>query len=116
MRHDDLALNDFCAVTPSSPTGRYPSTFGTEEPRSLVTFVPVYPTSLRHTPQHTVHIEVWWFSLEYVIDSLLMYVGFEVYTAVFMKSIIFWYVTPCSPLSCNRRFGGTYPLNLQGPP
>jgi hypothetical protein len=24
-----------------------------------------------------------------------------------MKSIIFWYMTPCSPLSCTRRFGGT---------
>jgi hypothetical protein len=24
-----------------------------------------------------------------------------------MKSIIFWHMTPCSPLSWNRRFGGT---------
>jgi hypothetical protein len=31
-----------------------------------------------------------------------------------MKSIIFWDVTPCSPLSFNRRFGGTYRLHLQG--
>jgi hypothetical protein len=31
-----------------------------------------------------------------------------------MKSIIFWDVTPCSPLSCNRRFGGNYRLHLQG--
>jgi hypothetical protein len=31
-----------------------------------------------------------------------------------MKSIIFWDVTPCSLLSCNRRFGGTYRLHLQG--
>jgi hypothetical protein len=30
------------------------------------------------------------------------------------KSIIFWDVTPCSLLSCNRRFGGTYRLHLQG--
>jgi hypothetical protein len=29
------------------------------------------------------------------------YVGFEVFTAVVMKSIIFWDVTLCSPLSCN---------------
>jgi hypothetical protein len=28
-----------------------------------------------------------------------MYVGFEVFTAVGMKSIIFWDMTPCSPLS-----------------
>jgi hypothetical protein len=30
------------------------------------------------------------------------------------KSIIFWDMTPCSPLSVNRRFGGTYRLHLQG--
>jgi hypothetical protein len=31
-----------------------------------------------------------------------------------MKSIIFWDTTPCSPLSANRRFGGTHRLHLQG--
>jgi hypothetical protein len=31
-----------------------------------------------------------------------------------MKSTIFWDVTPCSLLSFNRRFGGTYRLHLQG--
>jgi hypothetical protein len=31
-----------------------------------------------------------------------------------MKSILFWDVTPCSLLSCNRRFGGTYRLHPQG--
>jgi hypothetical protein len=31
-----------------------------------------------------------------------------------MKSTIFWDITPCSPLSVNRRFGGTYRLHLQG--
>jgi hypothetical protein len=41
-------------------------------------------------------------------------VGFEVSTAVVMKSIIFWDMTPCSPFSCNRRFGGTFRLHLQG--
>jgi hypothetical protein len=25
-----------------------------------------------------------------------------------MKSIIFWDMTPCSPLNFNQRFGGTY--------
>jgi hypothetical protein len=30
-----------------------------------------------------------------------------------MKSIIFWDMTLCSPLSVNRRFGGTYRLHLQ---
>jgi hypothetical protein len=33
---------------------------------------------------------------------------------VVMKSINFWNMTPCSPLSFNRRFGGTYRLHLQG--
>jgi hypothetical protein len=41
-------------------------------------------------------------------------VGFEVFTAVVMKSIIFWDVTPCSLLKCNWRCGGTYRLHLQG--
>jgi hypothetical protein len=42
------------------------------------------------------------------------FVRFEVFTAVVMKSIIFWDVTPCSLLSCNRRFGGTYRLHQYG--
>jgi hypothetical protein len=37
----------------------------------------------------------------------IIHVGFEVFTAVIMKSISFWDITPCSPLSVNRRFGGT---------
>jgi hypothetical protein len=31
-----------------------------------------------------------------------------------MKSIIFWDITPGSPLNVNSRFGGTYRLHLQG--
>jgi hypothetical protein len=31
-----------------------------------------------------------------------------------MKIIIFWDMTPCSSLSFNSRFGGTYRLYLQG--
>jgi hypothetical protein len=42
-------------------------------------------------------------------------VGFEVFTAVVMKSIIFWDTMPCIPLSFNRRFGGTYRLHLPPP-
>jgi hypothetical protein len=41
-------------------------------------------------------------------------VGFEVLTAVAMKTVIFWNITECSPLKVNRRFGGTYCLLLQG--
>jgi hypothetical protein len=44
----------------------------------------------------------------------LFLVGFEVFTVVVMKSIIFWDMTLCSPLSFNRRFGGKYRLHLQG--
>jgi hypothetical protein len=45
--------------------------------------------------------------------STITYVVFEVLTAVVMKSTNFWDITPCSPLSVNRRFGGTYRLHLQ---
>jgi hypothetical protein len=34
-------------------------------------------------------------------DSLTDYVGFEVLTAVVMKSTIFWDITPCSLLKVN---------------
>jgi hypothetical protein len=39
--------------------------------------------------------------------------GFEVLTAVVIKSSIFWDITPCSLLKVNRRFGGIYRLHLQ---
>jgi hypothetical protein len=41
------------------------------------------------------------------------YVGFEFFIAVVMKSIIIWDMTPCTLLSVNRCFGGTYRLHLQ---
>jgi hypothetical protein len=31
-----------------------------------------------------------------------------------MKSVIVWDIKRCSPISVNRRFGGTYRLHLQG--
>jgi hypothetical protein len=31
----------------------------------------------------------------------------------FVKSVIFWDITSCSPLKVNRRFGGIYRLHLQ---
>jgi hypothetical protein len=46
--------------------------------------------------------------------KIIYFVGFEVFTAVVMTSIIFWDMTPCSPSSFNRCFGGTYRLRLQG--
>jgi hypothetical protein len=38
------------------------------------------------------------------------FVGFEVLTAVVMKSTIFSDITLCSSLKVNRRFGGIYRL------
>jgi hypothetical protein len=38
---------------------------------------------------------------------------FEVLTAVFIESIIFWDIMLCSPLKVNRRFGGTCHFLLQ---
>jgi hypothetical protein len=35
-------------------------------------------------------------------------------TSLLLKSINFWDITPCSPLSVNRRFGGTFRLHIQG--
>jgi hypothetical protein len=40
-------------------------------------------------------------------------VGFEVLTAVVMKSSVFLNTTPSSPLKVNKRFGGTHRLHLQ---
>jgi hypothetical protein len=40
-------------------------------------------------------------------------VGFEVLTAVVMKSSIFWNIRPCSPSKVNRCFDGTCRLHLQ---
>jgi hypothetical protein len=49
----------------------------------------------------------------YLTETLSL-VGFQVLTAVVMKCTVFWNITSCSPLSVNRRFGGTYRLHLQG--
>jgi hypothetical protein len=48
---------------------------------------------------------------EIICKSLVNYLN-EVYLP--MKSFIFWDITPYSPLSFNRRFGGIYRLHLQG--
>jgi hypothetical protein len=47
-------------------------------------------------------------------QTILHYVGFEVITAVVMRSTIFRNITSCSLLKVNRRFGETYRLYLQG--
>jgi hypothetical protein len=40
--------------------------------------------------------------------------GFEVLTAVVMKSSVFWDITPYNPLKVNRCFRGTCGLHFQG--
>jgi hypothetical protein len=47
-------------------------------------------------------------------ENMFHFVGFEVFTAVIMKSTIFWDITLCSPLSVNRSFGATYRLHFLG--
>jgi hypothetical protein len=42
------------------------------------------------------------------------FAGFQLLTALIMKSTIIWDMIPCSSLEVNRRFGGTYCLYLQG--
>jgi hypothetical protein len=41
-------------------------------------------------------------------------IAVQVLTAVVMKSFVFWDITPCSPLSINRRFGGSCGHTLHG--
>jgi hypothetical protein len=49
-----------------------------------------------------------------ISDNSIHIVGFEVLTAVVMKSSSFWDITPCNPLKVKRRFGGICRLYLQG--
>jgi hypothetical protein len=42
------------------------------------------------------------------------YFGFEVLTAVVIKSTIFWDISPCSSLKVKRHFGRTYRFHFQG--
>jgi hypothetical protein len=45
---------------------------------------------------------------------MINFVGFEVLTAVTMKSAALWDLTPQSPIEINQRFRETYCLLLQG--
>jgi hypothetical protein len=40
--------------------------------------------------------------------------GYEVLTAVDVKRLVFWDITPCSPLKVNQCPGGTCHFHLQG--
>jgi hypothetical protein len=50
----------------------------------------------------------------YPCPNKIPHVGFEVLTAVVMKSTVFWDIMPCSSLKVNWHFRGTYRLHLQG--
>jgi hypothetical protein len=45
---------------------------------------------------------------------MVQFVGYEIFTAVAMKSSVFWDVTPYSPLKVNWRFRGRYRLHSEG--
>jgi hypothetical protein len=49
-----------------------------------------------------------------LIINQIIFVGFEVFTAVTLKNAIFWDVALCSSCGLNRRFGRTFRLHLQG--
>jgi hypothetical protein len=48
------------------------------------------------------------------VMQITLDLGFEVLTAVVMKSATFWDITLCSKLEVNRHFRGTYRLHLRG--
>jgi hypothetical protein len=72
---------------------------------------PHTPIPCNANPKHTRYAHTRTLSS---ISTAETFLGFEVLTPVVMKSIIFWDITPCSPLIFNRCFGGTYLLHLQG--
>jgi hypothetical protein len=45
-------------------------------------------------------------TVNYKIKCYVNLLGFEILTAVVMRSSIFWDIMPCCPLKANRRFGG----------
>jgi hypothetical protein len=47
-------------------------------------------------------------------ENLMVFMVFEVLTAVVIKDSILWDITPCSPLEVNWRFGGTRRFHLRG--
>jgi hypothetical protein len=67
---------------------------GTGQPRDSDTNVEPVREAVKRSPQNSI--------------------GFEVLTAVVMKSSVFRDVIPCSSLKVNRHFRGTCRLHLQG--
>jgi hypothetical protein len=75
------------------------------------TSVDLRETTQRYNPRdRIIHCD----RCEHLKSDNNLILGFEVLTAVVMKSSIFWHITSCSSLKVNRHFGGTYYLHLQG--
>jgi hypothetical protein len=47
------------------------------------------------------------------MQTIPIYIGFDLLTAVVMNVSMFWDIVPCGPYA-NRRFGGKYHPHLQG--
>jgi hypothetical protein len=69
---------------------------------SIPGFLAVQLVSCRYT-----EISFWWMKPFDANKVILHFVRFETFTAVVMKSSIFWDRKPCSLLKVNRRFGKT---------
>jgi hypothetical protein len=61
-------------------------------------------------PGEAIHVE----PITDCLMTVVLIIAAKLQTTPALKSTIFWNITPRSPLSVNRRFGGTYRLNLQG--
>jgi hypothetical protein len=59
------------------------------------------------------HILVCWNFNPDMLNSLVT-VGFEIFSAVVVKSSFLWDITPCSPLKVSQHFKGTCRPYLQG--
>jgi hypothetical protein len=82
----------------------------------------VYQSTRSHIPKDTnlqkgTNFQANYFPLLssiYFVFDWSIEVGFEVPTAVAMKSSVFWDITPCGSVKFNWRFRGTCRLHLQG--
>jgi hypothetical protein len=52
--------------------------------------------------------------LENILKIVKLLVGFQVLSAVVVKSPVFWDIMTRDPLKANELFGGTYCFHLQG--
>jgi hypothetical protein len=57
---------------------------------------------------HNIHTDVAYFL------HIGIFVGFEIFTALTMKTAVILDVEPCRSYELNLRFGGTYRLHLNG--